>query len=156
MFSTGDVGHPASHLRKLYPQLSGPLAALPEVWWHQGTAPDKLNCVLQKRFGSCEPRDQVTVSWVVGMGDSKGRCEGSARACVAAASVQLPCLNWLRRLMPFSPQARIGAFRRWLTGRPESVVVAVGHSSYWRSFEGVCRGSKPDHMFNCEFRLIHF
>jgi hypothetical protein len=54
------------------------------------------------------------------------------------------------------PQARIGAFRRWLQDRPESVIVAVGHSSYWRSFEEVCRGTKPSHMRNCEFRLVHF
>lgn len=57
---------------------------------------------------------------------------------------------------PSCSQARISAFRRWLQDRPEAVVVAVGHSSFWRSFEEVCRGCKPERMRNCEFRLIHF
>lgn len=59
-------------------------------------------------------------------------------------------------LRPGRPQARIGAFRRWLQDRPETTVVAVGHSSYWRAFEEVCRGSKPERMCNCEYRLINF
>ena len=58
---------------------------------------------------------------------------------------------------PSALQARVGAFRRWLQERPEPVIIAVGHSSFWRSFEEVCRGgTKPSHMSNCEFRLIHF
>lgn len=51
---------------------------------------------------------------------------------------------------------RIGAFRRWLQNRPEQVIVAVGHSAYWRAFQEVCQGTKPQHMHNCEIRLINF
>lgn len=110
VITCGDIGHPASELRKLYPQLEWQLAGLPEMWWH--CPPGKPNCALQKRFGSSESKDLVL--------------------------------------------SRIGAFRRWLQEQPEKVVVAVGHSSYWRHFEEVCRGTKPTHMRNCEVRLIHF
>ncbi|KAL4427305.1 hypothetical protein ABPG77_003214 [Micractinium sp. CCAP 211/92] len=110
IITCGDIGHPASQLRKLYPQLEGQLAALPELWWH--CPPGKPNCALQKLFGSGESRDLLL--------------------------------------------SRIGAFRRWLQEQPEKVIVAVGHSSYWRQFEEVCRGTKPTHMKNCEVRMIHF
>ncbi|KAL4853371.1 Cytochrome P450 97B2 [Chlorella vulgaris] len=89
VLTCGDIGHPASELRRQFPQLDLPLAALPELWWH--SRPAKPNCALQQCFGSIETKDQVL--------------------------------------------SRIGAFRRWLQERPESVIVAVGHSSYWRSFE---------------------
>ena len=61
-------------------------------------------------------------------------------------------------LLPRPVKSRVGAFRRWLADRPETVIVAVGHSSYWRTFEQVCGGGggKPLHMRNCEVRLINF
>eukprot|EP00887_Chlorella_sp_A99_P005165 scaffold40.g5165.t1 len=55
--TTGDIGHPASQLRQLFPQLTGELAALPEVWWH--TREDKVNCSLRKRFELHEPKSHV-------------------------------------------------------------------------------------------------
>lgn len=52
------------------------------------------------------------------------------------------------------PQKRIAAFKRWLYARPESVFVAVGHSSYWKHFcAGYC-GVKPERMYNCEIRHL--
>ena len=189
VFTCGDIGHPASELRKRFPQLEGQLSGLPELWWH--CPPDKPNCAQQKCFGSHESKDQVVVSslqlvvsgepgpdggWSEGRGKgttcrrapagSWGVLSSLSAAALPKPAAALPPLNPLFSPRP-SPaaccvmcgaalQARIGAFRRWLQERPESVIVAVGHSSYWRSFEEVCRGTKPAHMRNCEFRLVHF
>lgn len=57
----GDIGHPASVLCKRFPELAGPLGALPELWWYAGK-PGKPNCALQKRFESHETQHQVDVS----------------------------------------------------------------------------------------------
>mmetsp|Transcript_5174 Transcript_5174/g.14478 ORF Transcript_5174/g.14478 Transcript_5174/m.14478 type:complete len:179 (+) Transcript_5174:854-1390(+) len=42
-------------------------------------------------------------------------------------------------------KARVGAFRKWALSRPEPVIVAVGHSMFWRSFLDGSRTLK-----NCE------
>lgn len=60
VLTCGDIGHPASELRRQFPQLDQPLAALPELWWH--SRPAKPNCALQQCFGSIETKDQVLVS----------------------------------------------------------------------------------------------
>ena len=84
----------------------------------------------------------------------KPPCPAPPPARLSLLPAQPTSLKPLPRYLP--EQARIGAFRRWLQERPESCVVAVGHSSYWRAFEEVCRGAQPERMRNCEFRLIHF
>ncbi|RMZ54474.1 hypothetical protein APUTEX25_002050 [Auxenochlorella protothecoides] len=51
-------------------------------------------------------------------------------------------------------QKRIAAFKRWLYDRPETVIVAFGHSSFWKHFcAGYC-GVKPERMYNCEVRHL--
>lgn len=52
------------------------------------------------------------------------------------------------------PQARIVKFKQWIESRPETVIVAFGHCSFWKRF---CRdycGVAKDPMKNCEVR--HF
>lgn len=129
------------------------------MWWH--CPPGKPNCALQKRFGSSESKDLV----LVGAGPSLRRLRGP-QLPLAPSHAQITRNRRTRMRMPqpsrcptpwpLRVQSRIGAFRRWLQEQPEKVVVAVGHSSYWRHFEEVCRGTKPTHMRNCEVRLIHF
>lgn len=163
VFTCGDIGHPASELCRRYPQLAAQLAALPEQWWYGGT-PDKPNCALRKHFGSHEPKQHVMVGGAGCRGPGCARvlllvpvwCSWAAVFGAGLASPPLDTYPPARSPVPRPPQARICAFRRWLQERPETTVVAVGHSSYWRVFEEVCRGSKPERMRNCEFRLIHF
>ena len=57
--TSGDIGHPASELRRRFPQLDAQLATLPELWWY--SPPDKPNCAVQQRFGSHESKEQVKV-----------------------------------------------------------------------------------------------
>lgn len=85
VFTCGDIGHPASELRKRYPQLDSQLAVLPELWWH--CPANKPNCALQKCFGSHETKEQVMVSpgelagW---LGRWPGRCvAGQSVRCLA-------------------------------------------------------------------------
>ena len=63
MVTCGDIGTPASELRRRFPELDAQLAALPELWWHAAAHPaaDKTNCALRKRFGSHENKQQLMV-----------------------------------------------------------------------------------------------
>lgn len=47
-------------------------------------------------------------------------------------------------------QDRVHAFNRWLQGRPEKVIVAFGHSSFWCEFLG-----GRTRLKNCELHT-HF
>jgi hypothetical protein len=59
--------------------------------------------------------------------------------------------------MPPPPrvQRRIGEFKRWLYSRPEQVIVAFGHSAFWKEFAAGFCGVKPAGMRNCEVRVLH-
>jgi broad specificity phosphatase PhoE len=63
-----------------------------------------------------------------------------------------PNCSRLKRLAHKEPGAalreRVEAFRGWLNRRPERLVVAVGHSLFWRAFLGDAHS-----MGNCEVKL---
>jgi hypothetical protein len=103
----GDVGHPASELRKRYPQLDAQLALLPEMWWH--CPPSKPNCALTKCFGSRERHDNVVVS-VDRVGVSEE--EAAAGGCIPSASCGVPQADALAAPPPYSPPLLEGAHRR--------------------------------------------
>lgn len=50
-------------------------------------------------------------------------------------------------------QRRISEFKKWVQSRPERVIVAVGHSCYWKEF---MRGLMGDagYMRNCELMTV--
>lgn len=49
-------------------------------------------------------------------------------------------------------QRRIKSFKEWLLDRPEKVIVAFGHSCFWKRFWQSCQGegARREHMYNCE------
>lgn len=52
-------------------------------------------------------------------------------------------------------QRRIAEFKKWLQNRPEKVVVAVGHSLFWREFvRGQYGAAAVDYMANCELQTL--
>lgn len=59
--TSGDIGRPTSVLMREYPELAGPLSALPEIWWYhdEETHP---NDALNKVFAATEPKSAMTVS----------------------------------------------------------------------------------------------
>ena len=75
LFTCGDIGHPASELRRRFSLLEAPLGALPELWWH--SPPGRPNCALQKRFGSSESKELV----LVGAGWGWGCVQGCRARC---------------------------------------------------------------------------
>lgn len=52
-------------------------------------------------------------------------------------------------------QKRIAEFKRWALERPEKVIVAVGHSSYWKTFAKLLGDGSVDSMRNCEVRQLY-
>jgi broad specificity phosphatase PhoE len=51
---------------------------------------------------------------------------------------------------------RVAAFRRWALARPERVIVAFGHSVFWRDFAAACRGGvRGEALKNCGFLRLH-
>lgn len=52
--------------------------------------------------------------------------------------------------MSFEMQDRVGSFHRWVQSRPEKVIVAFGHSSFWCEFLG-----GRTRLKNCEVHM-HF
>eukprot|EP00873_Tetraselmis_striata_P003644 jgi/Tetstr1/423908/TSEL_014531.t1 len=57
--TSGDIGRPTSVLMREYPELAGPLSALPEIWWYhdEETHP---NDALNKVFAATEPKSAMT------------------------------------------------------------------------------------------------
>ena len=52
-------------------------------------------------------------------------------------------------LPPIPAQYRVGMFRAWLLARPERVVVAFGHSTFFKEFAQL-----SVRMANCEVKLL--
>lgn len=53
-----------------------------------------------------------------------------------------------------SLKKRIGEFRSWLLSRPEKVIVAVGHSVYWKAFCTTQNGLQERSLANCEVKKL--
>jgi broad specificity phosphatase PhoE len=55
-----------------------------------------------------------------------------------------------------SVERRVKAFRQWVLGRPESVIVAFGHSSYWKAFATAANnGVRVEALPNCGWMKLH-
>ena len=129
--TTGDVGRPPGHLAAAFPQRAPQMAELPGAWWYGSSG-----------SGSGSGSGSATNT----SGGGKG---GGDRVNCALT----------RRFGSSEPKAslqrRIADFKRWLHTRPERVIVAVGHSSYWKHFsQGFC-GASLERMYNCEVRTLH-
>lgn len=158
MATTGDVGHPPAVLAQRFPLLAEQLLALPDVWWH--TDPTKPNCALTRKFMKRESTQQLQVRAAGGLCGLGRGLPWARRAGLANQHPCPPCLPQLPILLPaLQPcvQKRVGEFKRWLLGRPEKVVVAVGHSLCWRELmKGLTGpGDAQAYMRNCELRTLH-
>ena len=51
-----------------------------------------------------------------------------------------------------SLQKRTSELARWLSSRPEKIIVMVGHCSFWHDF----RGRTEKRMNNCEMRTMRW
>ena len=47
-------------------------------------------------------------------------------------------------------QKRVGLFRQWLFGQSHKVIIAFGHSTFWKEFSGT-----GNRLKNCEVDTIH-
>lgn len=153
MATTGDVGHPPEVLAQRFPLLAEQLLALPDVWWH--TDPTKPNCALTRKFTKRESTQQLQVRAAGGLCGLERGLPWAQRAGLAPMPARAPDPT----PCPLQPcvQKRVGEFKRWLLGRPEKVVVAVGHSLCWRELmKGLTGpGDAPAYMRNCELRTLH-
>jgi broad specificity phosphatase PhoE len=53
-----------------------------------------------------------------------------------------------------SVERRVRSFRQWVLARQERVIVAYGHSCYWKAF-AACLGHTAEHMPNCGWMKVH-
>lgn len=100
--------HAVTSVLQLYDAMKG----LPEHWWwcpHDNDAE-------QSKFCRIEPKQKMKVN---------------NPAPVTMSIISLRCASKNMLL-----QDRVSAFNRWVNGRPEKVIVAFGHSSFWCEFLG--------------------